>query len=69
MNKSFVLNIENLNTDADATTIYDHFMNIHGVERVKIELDLKLVSLYYSDEVGSPHKLLTAFETIGYHVR
>lgn len=69
MNKSFVLNIKNLHTDADAAKIRDHFLNIHGVERVEIEMDLKLVSLFYSDEVGSPHKLLTAFETIGYHVR
>ena len=69
LTKSFVLNVTNMDTDADATKIRDHFMNIHGVEKVDIEMSLKLVSLYYNEEVGSPHKLLMAFETLGYPVR
>ena len=69
LTKSFVLNVENLHTDADAAKIREYFMNITGVEKVDIEMNLKLVSLSYSEEVGSPHKLLTAFDTLGYPVR
>lgn len=69
MNKSYTLNIANLTTDDDATKIREHFSNIHGVERVDVVLDLKLVTLYYGEEVGSPYKLLTAFADLGYEVR
>ena len=69
LTKSFVLNVANLNTDADATKIRDHFLNMTGVEKVNIEMTLKLVSLYYNEEVGSPHKLLTALDDLGYPAR
>lgn len=69
LTKSFVLNVENLNTDADAAKIKEYFKNVAGVVKVDIEMSLKLVSLHYNEEVGSAYKLLTAFDTLGYPVR
>ena len=69
MTKTFVLNIENLNTIEDATKIEHYFMNRPGVEKVEIEIDLNIVSLRYNDTVGSPHQLLEAFDRLGYPVR
>ena len=69
MTKSYTLNIANLTTNDDATKIREHFSNIHGVQKIDIVMDLKLVTLYYGEEVGSPHKLLTAFGDLGYEVR
>ena len=69
MTKTFVLNIENLNSDEDAIKIKDHFMSRPGVEKVEIEMDLNIVSLSYNESVGSPNKLLEAFGKLGYPVR
>lgn len=69
LSKTFVLNIENLNTPADATRIETYFMEMHGVERVDIEMSLNLVSIRYNEELGSPNKILSAFEVLGYPVR
>jgi len=67
--KTFVLNIENLNSAEDVAKIEDHFMSRPGVEKVEIEMDLKIVSLSYNESVGSPNKLLEAFNHLGYPVR
>jgi len=64
-----MLNIANLNTTNDEMKIRNHFMDIRGVEKVDIVLELKIVTLHYNEEIGSPHKLLTAFSDIGYEVR
>ena len=69
MTKTFVLNIENLNSAEDVAKIEDHFMSRPGVEKVEIEMDLKIVSLSYNESVGSPNKLLEAFNHLGYPVR
>lgn len=69
MTKTFVLNIENLNSVEDATKIRNHFMGLPGVEKVDVEMNLKIVSISYNEAVGSPHKLLEAFAKIGYPVR
>jgi len=69
LTKTFVLNIKNLNTAEDATKIKDHFMSRPGVEKVDIEMSLSIVSLRYNESVGSPHKLLEAFDRLGYPVR
>lgn len=69
MTKTFVLNLENLETTADVQKIESHFLSRPGVEKIDVELGLKIVSLYYNEEVGSPHKLLEAFTTLGYPVK
>ena len=69
LTKTFVLNIENLNTAEDAVKIEDYFMNHPGVEKVEIEMNLSIVFLHYNDTVGSPNKLLEAFGQLGYPVR
>lgn len=69
MTKTFILNIENLHSAEDVTKIRDHFMNRPGIEKVDIEMGLKLVSLRYNDQVGSPSKLLEALDYLGYSVR
>ena len=69
MTKTFILNVKNLNTAADAAKIEDYFMKLVGVEKVVVELDLSIVTLYYGEAVGSPNKLLNAFGKIGYPVR
>ena len=69
MTKTFILNLENLDTVEDAEVIESHFLKRPGVEKVAVELSLKLVSLYYNEKVGSTHKLLEAFGTLGYNVR
>lgn len=67
--KTFILNIENLNTAEDVTKIEDYFMSFSGVEKIEIEMSLSIVSLYYNESIGSPHKLLEAFGKLGYPVR
>jgi len=67
--KTFVLSVENLNSSEDATKIEDYFLSRPGVEKVTVEMDLKIVSLSYNESVGSPKKLLEAFGTLGYPVR
>jgi len=67
--KTFVLNLENLETTADAQKIENHFLKRPGVEKVAVELGLKIVSLHYNEDVGSPHKLLEAFTKLGYPVK
>jgi len=67
--KTFVLNLENLETPADVKRIESHFLDRPGVEKVDIELGLKIVSLHYNEDVGSPHKLLEAFTNLGYPVK
>ena len=69
MTKTFVLNLENLETMEDAQKIEHYFLERPGVEKVEIELNLKLVSLYYNEGAGSPHKLLKAFDSLGYPVK
>ena len=69
MIKTFILNIENLNTAEDVTKIEDYFMSFSGVEKIEIEMSLSIVSLYYNESIGSPHKLLEAFDKLGYPVR
>lgn len=69
MTKTFVLNIENLNSADDAAKIEDHFMSRPGVEKVDVEINLNIVSLSYNEAVGSPNKLLEAFGKLGYPVR
>jgi copper chaperone CopZ len=69
LTKTFVINIDNLKTAEDATKIEDYFMSLPGVEKVKIEMSLNIVSLSYNEGIGSPNKLLLAFEKLGYPVR
>lgn len=69
MTKTFVLNVRNLKTEEDAAKIEQHFMTLPGMEKIEIEMNLSIVSLYYNDAVGSPQKLLEAFDIIGYPVR
>ena len=69
MTKSFVLNVKNLTTADDVAKIQNHFATIHGVEKVDIELELKLVSIHYNEDIGSPSKLLTTLDGLGYPVR
>lgn len=69
MTKTFVLNIENLNSAEDAAKIKNHFLSRPGVEKIDIEMTLKIVSLHYNEAVGSPHQLLEAFNHLGYPVR
>lgn len=64
-----MLNVKNLETEEDVKKIENHFLNQPGVENVKVELSLKIVTLYYNDGVGSPHQLLRSFDTLGYPVR
>ena len=69
MIKTFILNIENLNTTEDVAKIKDYFMNLPGVEKVDVEMSMSIVSLHYNESVGSPNKLLEAFGKLGYPVR
>lgn len=69
MTKTFVLNIENLNSTEDTAKIEDHFMGRPGVEDIEFEMDLKIVTIHYNESIGSPNKLLQAFTKLGYPVR
>jgi len=69
LTKTFVLNIKNLNAAEDVAKIKDYFMSRPGVEKVDIEMSLSIVTLHYNEAVGSPNKLLEAFDQLGYPVR
>lgn len=70
MVKTFMLNLENLNTTEDAQRIKDYFnTNLEGVEKLDINLSLKVVSVRYNDSIGSPRYILDAFSRLGYTVR
>ena len=69
MSKTFFLNILNLNTEADAERIKNHFSNMTGVEKVEIEMSINLVSVRYTEDIGSPNKILIALGELGYPVR
>lgn len=70
MSKTFILNIKNLNGDADAKIISEYFHdNLVGVKSLDINLKLSLVSVNYTESIGSPKYILDAFERLGYPVR
>jgi len=69
MTKTFVLNIANLKSEADALKIEEYFMGLPGLEKVDIEMNLSLVSLCYNEAAGSPLTLLESLERLGYPVR
>ena len=68
--KTYVLNIENLNTDEDSAKIEEFLMSQSGVERVDIEMSLSIVSIHYNQaSVGSLNQILEGFTKLGYPVR
>jgi len=70
MAKTFVLNIANLNNDADIKKIQDYFEhNLKGIEDLKFELSFKLVTIRYNESVGSPKNILDALDYLEYTVR
>ena len=70
MGKSFMLSIENLNSEADAVKIQNYFAdNLDGVEKVDVTLPLRLVTVYYNESIGSPKYILDALNRLGYSVR
>ena len=70
MGKSFMLNIENLNSEADVVKINEYFTtNLKGVEKIDTNLSLRLVTIHYNETIGSPKYILDAFSHLGYSVR
>ena len=70
MAKTFMLNVENLSTNEDIEKIKSYFeTNLEGVEKLDINLSLKLVSVHYNEGIGSPKYILDAFNHLGYTVR
>ena len=70
MAKTFMLNVENLSSNEDIEKIKSYFeTNLEGVEKLDINLSLKLVSVHYNDGIGSPKYILDAFNHLGYTVR
>ena len=70
MVKTFMINVENLKTDEDVKKIESYFeTNLDGVEKLDINLSLKLVSVRYNDSIGSQKYILDAFNRLGYTVR
>ena len=70
MAKTFMLNVENLSSNEDVKKIKDYFeKNLEGVEKLDINLSLKLVSVRYNEGIGSPKYILDAFNRLGYTVR
>lgn len=70
MAKTFMLNVENLSSNADIEKIKSYFeTNLEGVEKLDINLSLKLVSVHYNEGIGSPKYILDAFNHLGYTVR
>ena len=50
--------------------IRDYFeTNLDGVEKLDINLSLKLISVHYNEGIGSPKYILDAFNHLGYTVR
>ena len=65
-----MLNVENLSTNEDVEKINAYFeTNLEGVEKLDINLSLKLVSVRYNEGIGSPKYILDAFNRLGYTVR
>ena len=55
MAKTFMLNVENLSSNEDIEKIKSYFeTNLEGVEKLDINLSLKLVSVHYNEGIGSP---------------
>lgn len=70
MAKTFMLNVENLSSNEDIEKIKSYFeTNLEGVEKLDINLSLKLVSVHYNEGIGSPKYILDAFNYLGYTVR
>jgi len=70
MSKTFILNIRNLNGETDAENIRDYFRNnLEGIESLDINLNLSLVSVKYTESIGSPKYILDALDRLGYPVR
>lgn len=70
MAKIFMLNVENLSSNEDVEKIKSYFdTNLEGVEKLDINLSLKLVSVHYNEGIGSPKYILDAFNHLGYTVR
>ena len=70
MVKTFMINVENLKSDEDVKKIQNYFeTNLDGVEKLDINLSLKLASVRYNDSIGSPKYILDAFNRLGYTVR
>jgi len=68
--KTYVLNIDNLNTKEDAAKIEEYLMEQSGIEKVEIEMSLSIVSIYYDESsIGSLNKILEGFHELGYPVR
>lgn len=65
-----MINVENLATNEDARKLKIILKsNLEGVEKLDINLSLKLVSVRYNDSIGSPKYILDAFDRLGYKVR
>ena len=70
MAKTFMLNVDNLSSTEDEKKIRDYFeTNLDGVEKLDINLSLKLISVHYNEGIGSPKYILDAFNHLGYTVR
>ncbi len=70
MAKTFMLNVDNLSSNEDEKKIRDYFeTNLDGVEKLDINLSLKLISVHYNEGIGSPKYILDAFNHLGYTVR
>ena len=69
MVKTYVLNLENLNTAEDAAKIEAFLMEQTGIEKIDIELSLRIVSIYYNESFGPLNQLLEAFSNLGYPAR
>lgn len=70
MAKTFMLNVENLSSNEDIEKIKSYFeTNLEGVEKLDINLSLKLVFVHYNEGIGSPKYILDAFNHLGYTVR
>ena len=68
--KTYVLNIDNLNTNEDAAKIEEYLLEQSGVEKVEIEMSLSIVSIYYDESsIGSLNQILEGFHKLGYPVR
>ena len=70
MAKTFMLNVDNLSSKENEKKIRDYFeTNLDGVEKLDINLSLKLISVHYNEGIGSPKYILDAFNHLGYTVR
>ena len=70
MAKTFMLNVDNLSSKKKKKKIRDYFeTNLDGVEKLDINLSLKLISVHYNEGIGSPKYILDAFNHLGYTVR